>query len=68
MSAQRTAAFCQCPYDVMAEQFSPEEIKALEDATFGTPSDGGRQAMQAIERVRPAVRERCGVNIGGPPG
>jgi hypothetical protein len=68
MSAQRTAAFCRCPYDVMAEELSPEEKSSLEEATFGTPRDGGGQAMQAIERVRPVVRERCGVNIGGPPG
>jgi hypothetical protein len=66
-SAEWTAAYCHCPYDVMAETLSPEEKTSLEEATFGAPQDGGARAMQAIERVRPIVRERCGVNIGGPP-
>ena len=52
----------------MAETLSPEEKASLEEATFGAPQDGGAQAMQAVERVRPAIRERCGINIGGPPG
>jgi hypothetical protein len=67
MTAKWTASFCRCPYDVMAESLSPEERGAIEEATFGTPQDGGALAMQAIDRVRPIVRERCGVNIGGPP-
>jgi hypothetical protein len=68
MTPQRISALCRCPYDVMAEALSGVERRSLEEATFGRPDDGGAAAMQAIQRVRPLVRERCGVTIGGPPG
>lgn len=68
LSAERTTAFCRCPYDVMAAELSPQEMGALEAATFGSSDGGGSAAMAAIERVQPLVRERCGVSIGGPPG
>jgi hypothetical protein len=68
LSAARITAFCRCPYDVMASELSPQEMAALEAATFGSQNGGGAGAMAAIERVQPLVRERCGVNIGGPPG
>jgi hypothetical protein len=68
MTPQRITALCRCPYDVMAEALSGAEMRSLEEATFGSASDGGAAAMQAIQRIRPLVRERCGVTIGGPPG
>jgi hypothetical protein len=68
MTPQGISALCRCPYDVMAEALSGAEMRSLEEATFGRPDDGGASAMQAIQRVRPLVRERCGVTIGGPPG
>jgi hypothetical protein len=68
LSAERTTAYCRCPYDVMASTLSPQEMGALAAATFGSPNGSGAGAMAAIERVQPLVRERCGVNIGGPPG
>ena len=68
MTPQRIAALCQCPYDVMAEALSGAEMRTIEEATFGRPDDGGAAAMQAIQRIRPLVRDRCGVTIGGPPG
>jgi hypothetical protein len=68
MTPQRISALCRCPYDVMADALSGPELRSLEEATFGRPDDGGAAAMQAIQRIRPLVRERCGVTIGGPPG
>ncbi len=68
MTPQRISALCRCPYDVMAEALSGTERRSLEEAAFGRPDDGGAAAMEAIRRVQPLVRERCGVTIGGPPG
>jgi hypothetical protein len=68
LSPQRITALCRCPYDVMADALSGPERRALEEATFGRPDDGGAAAMEAIQRIRPLVRDLCGVTIGGPPG
>ena len=67
-SAQWREAFCQCPYDVMATQFSTEEMSAVAKATLDGSNDAAAPAQAAIERIRPLVRDRCGVSIGGPPG
>ena len=56
-------SFCDCQIDVFARGLTPEEMKAVELATFGSDDEADANAAAAISatsRLIPERKRKCG--------
>jgi hypothetical protein len=63
ISAGEALKFCECQIDVFARGLTPEEMRAVELATFGSDDEADANAAAAItatNRLIPERRRVCG--------